>query len=115
MNLTTYFAFITFALAASAPLLDAQQPSQTKRVGVVTIGSPSTSAPFIAALREGLREHGWIEGQNVIVEPRYAEGKLERLAEIAAELVQLPVFRLSGTLDDRVAQLIQHVAELSDA
>jgi putative ABC transport system substrate-binding protein len=44
-----------------------------------------------AALRDGLHEHGWVEGRNVSIETRYAEGKPERLGEIAAELVRLPV------------------------
>jgi hypothetical protein len=48
-------------------------------------------APQVAELRAGLRERGWIEGKNLIIESRYAEGNLQRLAEIAAELVRLPV------------------------
>ena len=52
---------------------------------------PSTNAPQVAELRAGLRERGWIEGKNLIIESRYAEGNLQRLAEIAAELVRLPV------------------------
>jgi ABC-type uncharacterized transport system substrate-binding protein len=69
--------------------VEAQQTAQAKRVGVAWLGGPSS--PNVAALREGLREHGWIEGRNVVIEARFAEGNLDRLAEIAAELVRLPV------------------------
>ena len=50
------------------------------------MGSLATSGPFVAELREGLREHGWIDGQNIVIKPRYAEGKPERFAQNAAEL-----------------------------
>ena len=84
-------ALYTFALLSAGSSVEAQQSAQPKRVGFASIGSPATSGPLVAELREGLREHGWVDGQNIVIEPRYAEGKLERLAEIATELVQLPV------------------------
>ena len=78
---------------------DAQQSTQPKRLGFAAMGSPATSGPSVAELRAGLREHGWIDGHNIVIEPRYAEGKLERFAQNAAELVQLPVdlFVTGGT------------------
>jgi putative ABC transport system substrate-binding protein len=68
-----------------------QQTAQPKRIGLVLIGFPDRRAPDVAALREGLREHGWIEGKNIVIESRYEEGNPGRLDEIAAELVRLPV------------------------
>lgn len=80
-----------FVLLASAPAVKAQQTTEPKRVGFAWLGFPETNAPQVAELREGLRERGWIEGKNVVIESRYAQGNLERLAEIAAELVRLRV------------------------
>jgi len=91
MGPTACIALYTFALLIAASPVEAQQSAQPKRLGFASIGAPATSGPFVAELREGLREHGWIDGQNIVIEPRYAEGKLERFAQNAAELVQLPV------------------------
>ncbi len=51
-----------------------QQAPQPKRVGLV-LSSPATSGPFVAAVRDGLRELGWVEGRDIALEPRYHEGK----------------------------------------
>jgi putative tryptophan/tyrosine transport system substrate-binding protein len=76
--------------AAAWPLAArAQQPSRAqsvKRIGVLFFGSPGTESN-VAAFLEGLRELGYIEGKNILIEYRYAEGKPERLRGLAAELV----------------------------
>jgi putative tryptophan/tyrosine transport system substrate-binding protein len=77
---------LLFALSFPA---EAQQPTKVPRIGVLRTGSHSD--PLIDAFRQGLRELGYIEGKNVFVEYRWAEGKNERLAELAAELVRLKV------------------------
>jgi putative ABC transport system substrate-binding protein len=76
---------VTVASSAAA-----QQVSQPKRVGLV-LSTPASGAPYLSAVRDGLRELGWIDGQNLVLEPRYYEGKLDRIAEITAELVGLRV------------------------
>jgi putative tryptophan/tyrosine transport system substrate-binding protein len=91
MRPTTVIAFYTFSLLVAAAAVEAQQSAQPKRIGFASIGAPATSGPFVTDLREGLREHGWVDGQNIVIEARYGAGKLERFAQIAAELVQLPV------------------------
>jgi putative ABC transport system substrate-binding protein len=58
-------------------------------VGWLTGGSPQSDATLLRAFREGLKEHGWIEGTNLRFEARFAEGQLERLPGLAAELVRL--------------------------
>jgi len=69
---------------------DAQPPAKVARVGVLTLAvAPST--PLAEAFRQGLREHGYVEGQNVALEYRYAEGRADRLPALAAELVRLKV------------------------
>src|SRR6266852_5081746 len=69
----------------------AQQRAQTPRVGFLWNGSASPPSPLVISFQQGLRDLGWIDGQNVIVEYRYAEGKPERFDAFAAELAQIPV------------------------
>jgi putative ABC transport system substrate-binding protein len=85
--------FSTFALGAllfalSVPA-EAQQPGKVPRIGLLAGGSLASSAPLVEAFRQGLRELGYVEGKNLIIEERYAEGQLERYPALAAELVRL--------------------------
>jgi putative ABC transport system substrate-binding protein len=68
---------------------EAQLAGKTPRIGILRPGSPPD--PFIEAFRQGLRELGYAEGRDIIIEYRWAEGKQERLADLAAELVRLKV------------------------
>src|SRR2546425_352881 len=75
-----------------APLAaEAQQAVGLPRVGYLGPASASSDALLREAFRQGLRERGWIEGQNVVIESRWAEGRLDRLPDLAAELVRLKV------------------------
>jgi putative ABC transport system substrate-binding protein len=69
----------------------AQQLAKVPRIGVLMSGTPALMQHLLEAFRDGLREKGWVEGQNLRIEVRWAEGKLERFADLAAELVQLKV------------------------
>ena len=70
----------------------AQPPTRVHRIGYLSYGSPLPEfAPHLEAFRQGLRELGYVEGQNLVIEYRYAEGRAERLGDLAAELVRLPV------------------------
>jgi putative ABC transport system substrate-binding protein len=84
---------LTLALGIlGAPLAaNAQQVGKVPRIGSLVSGSPATSGHLVEGFRHGLREHGWIEGQNIAIEYRWAEGKFDRLPELAAELVRLKV------------------------
>jgi ABC-type uncharacterized transport system substrate-binding protein len=84
--------FITLlgGAAASWPLAARAQQSKTARIGVLYIGTADAES-FKEELRQGLRELGYVEGQNIAFEFRSAEGKLDRLPELAAELVRLNV------------------------
>src|SRR5215467_4109070 len=80
---------------------EAQQLKKIPRLGILVSGSASTEAHRLDVLRQGLRDLGYAEGKNIGIEYRYAEGKLERLAELAQELVSLRVDILvvsSGTV-----------------
>jgi putative ABC transport system substrate-binding protein len=69
----------------------AQQPKKVPRIGFQSAASPSANAARIEAFRQGLRDLGYVEGKNVVIEARFAEGKLDRLSEFAAEWVRLKV------------------------
>jgi len=76
----------------SAPLATQAQPKKVARVGWISIGSPSTaSSTFLDALREGMRELGYVEGQNLVIEARWAEGTADRSDALVGELVRLKV------------------------
>jgi hypothetical protein len=68
---------------------EAQQPTKVYWIGVLHAGRPGFAVAEGEALRQGLRALGYVEGQNLVMEYRYAEGSEERLRDLAAELVQL--------------------------
>src|ERR1700746_4041644 len=67
----------------------AEQTNKTYRVGFLEAGSASANRPFLAAFESGLRELGYVEGKNVIVDVRWAEGQAERFPGLLTELVEL--------------------------
>jgi putative ABC transport system substrate-binding protein len=69
----------------------AQAPAKVRRIGLLSTTSPSVSAPWLQAFRLGLRDLGWVEGKNISIEYRYAEGRRDRLPDLAADLVRLKV------------------------
>jgi putative tryptophan/tyrosine transport system substrate-binding protein len=82
-----FIVALSLGMLRPLPTSDAQQLGRIPRVGVL---SPSADS-FLSALRQGLREFGYIEGRNISMEYRSAEGRAERLPELAAELVRLKV------------------------
>jgi putative ABC transport system substrate-binding protein len=71
-------------------LAEAQQPAKVPRIGYLdTSGNHSTPSPRLEASRRGLRELGYVEGKSILLEYRYAEGNLDRMPSLVAELVQL--------------------------
>ena len=79
---------LLFALCSS---VEAQQPTKVARIGFLIAVSPSAASARTEASRQGLRELGYVEGKNIVIESRYAEGKLDRLPALAAEMVRLKV------------------------
>src|SRR5262249_61134026 len=69
----------------------AQQAGKVPRIGFLGLTSPSDRPSLLDAFRQGLRELGWVEGQNIVIDYRYAEGRVDRLPDLAAELVRLKV------------------------
>src|SRR3954447_7456990 len=83
-------ALTVFALfSARIRALAQQQPRKVSRIGYLGTGGPTHMV--LDAFRQGLRDLGWVEGQNLVIEYRFAEGHLERLPDLAAELVGLDV------------------------
>ncbi len=91
MNRKIVICLLTTALLSTVPFAQAQQPTKIPRIGFLSATSPSAIAARVEAFRRGLRELGYVEGKNITIEWRYAEGKLDRLSELTAELVRLKV------------------------
>jgi putative ABC transport system substrate-binding protein len=83
------FILLIVAVVVVGAIAEAQQPAKVPRIGVLISASPSIAARRVQAFQQGLRELGYIEGKSIIIEYRYAEGKLEPLPELADELVRL--------------------------
>jgi len=86
-----FMAVIARGLLAAPLAAEAQQAAKVWRVGYLGNGNPTLSAPARDAFRQGLRELGWVEGQNVSIEYRWADGHLDRLPALAAELLETRV------------------------
>jgi putative ABC transport system substrate-binding protein len=98
---------VLLALGAAPLAAWAQQsPAKVARIGFLGLPGASSWAPMLAALRAGLRDLGYVEGRNIVIEYRWAEGNYDRLPELAAELVRLKVDLIvtHTTLGTRVAK-----------
>ena len=84
------FAYVN-PILLSLQLVHAQQSATVPRIGYLAANSASFISARTEAFRQGLRDLGFVEGRNIIVEYRYAEGKQDQLAHLAAELVRLKV------------------------
>jgi putative ABC transport system substrate-binding protein len=88
MNRRTFLCGLTLGTLTAPLAAEAQPGGKVPRIGFLFYGSPGPS-PELDAFRQGLRELGCIEGQNIAIEVRFASGRVERLPELAAELVRL--------------------------
>lgn len=93
----------------SAPFA-AQSPPRAARIGFLGGGSPG--GPLAAAFVAGLGEHGWVEGQNLTVDYRFAEGKPDRLPGLARELVELEPVAIFASGEPSVEAALQATAEV---
>ncbi|OGK87590.1 MAG: hypothetical protein A2X52_00215 [Candidatus Rokubacteria bacterium GWC2_70_16] len=90
--MTRLVGLVLALLFVAAPVAaGAQQAGKAHRIGYVWPGDRASSAPLTEAFLEGLREHGHVEGRNLTIEWRFADGKADRLPELAAELIRLKV------------------------
>ena len=86
MNARALIVLLALRLCLAPAAADAQRPDHIFRIGRLTLASPS--ADDLEGLRQGLRELGYIEGQNIVIEPRSAEGNVDRLGALALDLVR---------------------------
>lgn len=100
-----HLALVALFVALCCPA-EAQQVKKAPRIGFLAITSPRDMSSRMAAFRQGLRELGYIEGKTIVVDDRYAEGKLDRLRSMTAEVVQLKadVIVTSGPIGTRTAK-----------
>jgi putative ABC transport system substrate-binding protein len=93
MNRRTFLCGLIYAVAGRPLAPEAQPTGKIYRIGYLAAGWGSGTAYLrpLEAFRQGLRELGWVEGQNVLIEYRFAEGRLDRLPGLAEELVRLKV------------------------
>ena len=86
-----FYFFLIIAFLGGVAIAEAQQPTKVPRIGFLVANSPSVYTARIEAFRQGLRELGYMEGKNIIIESRSAEGNLDLLPSLAAGLVRLKV------------------------
>jgi putative tryptophan/tyrosine transport system substrate-binding protein len=86
-----FLVTLTLATLLVPVVSHAQRPAKVPRIGMSLGNDPEAAAPSLEAFRQGLRELGYMEGQTIAIEYRFAQGKVDPLPTLAAELVQLPV------------------------
>src|SRR5213596_2076772 len=91
MKKISRFLPIIMVLVTGAAIAEAQQPTKIPSIGYLTTPLLSANAARVEAFHQGLRELGYVEGKNIVIEWRSAEGKSERVPALAAELVRLKV------------------------
>ena len=89
MDRRAFITGVAGGLVVARSVAEAQPAAKVYRVGILLAAKAETVAPLVHALTEGLRDLGYVEGRNVVFERRYADGRLERLPDLAAELVRL--------------------------
>src|SRR5262247_2963707 len=91
VNKRLLVSFVAILLIGVVQTVGAQQPKKIPRIGLLFTNFPSTNVAREEAFRQGLRDLGYVEGKNIFIEYRYAEGKQDRFPGLAAELVRLKV------------------------
>jgi putative ABC transport system substrate-binding protein len=106
MERRVFLSTMAGGLIASPFISEAQQPRKIARIGFLNVSNATVAAPSLEALRQGLRELGWTEGQNMSIEGRWADGKEDRLPDLAGDLVRsgVDVIVAGGTLATRAAK-----------
>jgi putative ABC transport system substrate-binding protein len=103
----TLVVTLTLGTLAATVTAGAQHAVGVPRIGVLFASTPAATSHLLDGLRQGLREHGYVEGQHIILERRYGQAGTERMSDIAAELVRLKVDVLVAATDPATAALRQ--------
>jgi len=91
MERRRFMAVIAGGFLAAPLAAEAQPAGKVPRIGFLGGRTPSDTSPLLDAFRQGLHELGWVEGQNIVLDYRFAEGRFDRLPDLAAEVVRLKV------------------------
>ncbi len=91
MNRRSFIGTLAGGLLAAPLVAEAQPAGKIYRIGYLSAGAPTSNPLVIAAFQQGLRDLGWVEGQNIDIEYRWAAGRFDRLPDLAADLVHLKV------------------------
>ncbi|PYM52979.1 MAG: ABC transporter substrate-binding protein, partial [Candidatus Rokuibacteriota bacterium] len=111
MERRTFMAMLTGGLLTAPLAAEAQQAGRVPRIDFLSLTSPSDRPPLLDAFRQGLRELGWVEGQNIVIDYRYAEGRVDRLPDLAAELVRLKVDLIVASAGTQAATAAKNATE----
>jgi putative tryptophan/tyrosine transport system substrate-binding protein len=103
----TSIVMLTIGMLAAPLSVAAQQSARPPRIGVLVPSTPATTTHIVEAFKQGLRERGYVEGHDIILERRYGEGSSEKISSIAAELVRLKVDIIVTATDPGVAAVKQ--------
>src|SRR5713101_4925965 len=98
---------LTIGTLAAPFIVGAQQAAKVPRIGVLIPSTSAATSHLVEAFKQGLREHGYVEGQNIILELRYGEGRGAQISGIAAELVRMKVDIVVTATDPGVAAVKQ--------
>lgn len=106
MKLKLFVSICAAAIVAFSGPVSAQTTSKVPRIGYLIVSTPTAIADRLEAFRQGLNELGYVEGKNIVIDQRWAEGKVDRMAELAAELMRLKVDIIlsAGPQSTRVAK-----------
>lgn len=106
MTKTLLVRLLVIFFVANVSVAQAQQPTKIPRIGLLLAGNPSGNSARIEAFRQGLRQLGYVDEKNFVLEFRYAEGKFDRLPVLAAELVNsnVDIILTGGSIDTRAAK-----------
>jgi putative ABC transport system substrate-binding protein len=111
MNKKILVSILAVVILAFVHVAEAQQPKKVPRIGYLSTLDPVSESARSEAIRLALRELGYIEGENIAIEYRYAGGKLDQLPELAAELVRLKVDIIVTVGVDRVVQAAKNATK----
>ena len=91
MERRTFVGVVAGVFLTLSFVVEAQRPGNLPRIGYIVLNSADSGKHLLAAFRQGLRERGWVDGQNIVIEDRYADGVVDRLRALVAELIRLNV------------------------
>jgi len=100
-------ATLTVGILATPPTAWAQLGAKIPKIGILQVGTPAGGGHLSAAFKQAMRERGYVEGQHVVFDQRFGEGKRERLSEAAAELVRIKVDIIVTSTDEGIAAVKQ--------